>query len=60
MQDALATKASSPSAAASRAERAVRLAQALAGLPADYRDVIGMRKLPVNAARLAGDVKTAV
>jgi RNA polymerase sigma-70 factor, ECF subfamily len=43
--DALATKAPSPSAAAAIGERAVRLAQALAGLPPDYREVIVLRNL---------------
>jgi RNA polymerase sigma-70 factor (ECF subfamily) len=42
---ALATKGASPSAAAVMGERAVRLAQALAGLPPDYREVIVLRNL---------------
>lgn len=43
--DALARGISSPSAQASRREQAVLLADALARLPADYRDVIVMRNL---------------
>jgi RNA polymerase sigma-70 factor (ECF subfamily) len=45
MQQALVATASSPSAAASRRERAVLLADALADLPPDYREVIILRNL---------------
>lgn len=45
VQQALAVTASSPSAAASRREQAVLLADALAALPADYREVIILRNL---------------
>jgi RNA polymerase sigma-70 factor (ECF subfamily) len=44
-QEALAATATSPSATAASGERAVLLAQALAGLPADYREVIVLRNL---------------
>jgi RNA polymerase sigma-70 factor, ECF subfamily len=57
LQDVLAAAAPSPSSAAARSERAVRLAEALAGLPRDYRDVIILRNLeglrfPEVAARM--------
>jgi RNA polymerase sigma-70 factor, ECF subfamily len=42
-QDALAGGISSPSSQASRQEEAVRLADALARLPADYREVLVLR-----------------
>jgi RNA polymerase sigma-70 factor, ECF subfamily len=45
LHDALAATATSPSAAAARGERAVLLTKALAGLPAEYRDVIMLRNL---------------
>ena len=45
VQDALAQGVSSPSAQASRREQAVLLADALARLPADYREVIVLRNL---------------
>ena len=45
VQQALAVTASSPSAAASRREQAVLLADALAALPPDYREVIILRNL---------------
>jgi len=45
VHEALAATATSPSAAAARGERAVLLAEALAGLPADYREVIILRNL---------------
>jgi RNA polymerase sigma-70 factor (ECF subfamily) len=45
LQDALAAPATSPSSAAARGERALRLAEALAGLPRDYREVIILRNL---------------
>lgn len=45
MQMALAASASSPSAAAARREQAVILADALAALPPDYREVIILRNL---------------
>jgi RNA polymerase sigma-70 factor (ECF subfamily) len=45
VQDALARGISSPSMRASRHEEAVLLADALARLPADYREVIVMRNL---------------
>jgi RNA polymerase sigma-70 factor, ECF subfamily len=45
MQSVLAATAPSPSSAAARSERAVRLAEALAGLPRDYREVIILRNL---------------
>jgi RNA polymerase sigma-70 factor, ECF subfamily len=45
MQQALVAAASSPSDAASRREQAVLLADALAGLPPDYREVIILRNL---------------
>ncbi len=41
----MASTASSPSAAAARREQAVLLADALAALPADYREVIILRNL---------------
>jgi RNA polymerase sigma-70 factor (ECF subfamily) len=45
MQRALAAVVSSPSAAAAQREQAVLLADALAGLPPDYREVIILRNL---------------
>ena len=45
VQQALLATASSPSAAAARREQAVLLADALAGLPPDYREVIILRNL---------------
>jgi RNA polymerase sigma-70 factor (ECF subfamily) len=45
MENALAATATSPSAAAARGERAVLLAEALAGLPDDYRAVLVLRNL---------------
>jgi RNA polymerase sigma-70 factor (ECF subfamily) len=45
MQEALAAAVSSPSAAAARREEAVLLANALADLPPDYREVIILRNL---------------
>jgi RNA polymerase sigma-70 factor (ECF subfamily) len=45
MQRALVASVSSPSAAASQREQAVLLADALAGLPPDYREVIILRNL---------------
>jgi RNA polymerase sigma-70 factor (ECF subfamily) len=45
MQQALVASASSPSAAAARREQAVLLADALARLPPDYREVIILRNL---------------
>ncbi len=45
VQDALATGLSSPSAQARRREQAVVLADALATLPPDYREVIVLRHL---------------
>ena len=45
VQQALAATASSPSAAAARREQAVLLADALAALPPDYREVIILRNL---------------
>ncbi len=45
MQHMIASTASSPSAAASQREQAVLLADALAALPADYREVIILRNL---------------
>jgi RNA polymerase sigma-70 factor, ECF subfamily len=45
VHEALAATATSPSAAAVHRERAALLADALAALPADYRDVIVLRNL---------------
>ena len=45
VQDALAATATTASAVAARRERAVLLADALEGLPADYRDVVILRNL---------------
>ena len=45
LQQALAANAASPSSAAARGERAVQVAEALAALPADYREVIILRNL---------------
>ena len=45
MQQALVAVVSSPSAAAAQREQAVLLADALAGLPPDYREVIILRNL---------------
>ncbi|HZW32751.1 MAG TPA: sigma-70 family RNA polymerase sigma factor [Isosphaeraceae bacterium] len=45
MQHALAAVIASPSAAASQREQAVLLADALAGLPPDYREVIILRNI---------------
>jgi RNA polymerase sigma-70 factor (ECF subfamily) len=51
LQRALATRGSSPSAQAARREQAVLLADAVAALPADYRDVFQLRSMD----RLAWD-----
>jgi RNA polymerase sigma-70 factor (ECF subfamily) len=45
VQDALAATATTASAVAAQRERAVLLADALEGLPADYRDVVILRNL---------------
>ena len=45
VEDALAANATTPSAAATRRERAVLLADALESLRADYREVVILRNL---------------